>query len=276
MSAQPAPLPAVHDRLVRRVSVTGVLETEGALHVGTGSGGGGIEASDMPVARDGHGRPYVPGSSLRGSLRAGLESLLRGLDRRVCDPFLREGHGDAVSCGERVARRRKALQNQQAPIDENTAFTLAWEESCEICRLFGHTFLASRLRIADLPLLDSAPTHVRDGVGIDRDLRSAATGILYQFEAVPSGARFGLRMEIENPEDHELGLLLVGLELFTTGARGLGGKSARGLGSVRVVEATWTVRVAEDYFTGASGTELAAGVLAAYQQRARDVYVGGA
>lgn len=265
--------PAVHDRLVRRVSVAGELETDGALHIGTGSGGGGVEASDMPVARNGHGRPYVPGSSFRGSLRSGLESLLRGLDLKVCDPFRREGDGPEVSCSERVARRRKELQKRQAAIDEATAFDLAWEESCEICRLFGHSFLASRLRIADLPLVGAAPTYVRDGVGIDRDLRSAAGGILYQFEAVPSGARFRLRMEIENPEDHELGLLLVGLDLFTTGARSLGGKSARGLGRVRLPQATWTVRTPDDFFTGAAGTVLAAEQLAAYRDQARAHYV---
>lgn len=263
--------PAVHDRMVRRVSVAGVLETESALHIGTGSGGGGVEASDMPVARDGHGRPYIPGSSFRGSLRAGLESLLRGLGKNVCDPFRREG--DGASCGKRVDDLRKELQKQQTVIDEEKAFEIAWKSSCEICRLFGHGFLASRLRVADLPLVDAAPTYVRDGVGIDRDLRSAAGGILYQFEAVPSGASFTLRLEIENPEDHELGLLLVGFDLFTTGARSLGGKSARGLGGVCVPEARWTVRGPQDFFTGAPGTVLDAGDLEAYRQSARDHYV---
>jgi CRISPR/Cas system CSM-associated protein Csm3 (group 7 of RAMP superfamily) len=49
-----------------RLRVKGTLTAKTALHVG---GHGENAASDLPVAIDGQGRPYVPGTSLAGALR---------------------------------------------------------------------------------------------------------------------------------------------------------------------------------------------------------------
>jgi len=268
-----------HHRLERRHSLIGTLECESALHVGagSGSGSGGAVGSDSPVARDGRGRPYIPGSSFRGALRASLEALLRGLDQsrfRVCNPFEKGQDAEDLSCSERVYQERK----DREAITETEALKLAWEGSCPICRLFGQLFLASRVRIADLPLdLDgpSGDTYVRDGVGLDRDLRTAATGILYDFEAVPPGATFTLRMEVENAEDHEIGLLLTGLDLLNQGLFTLGGKGSRGLGSVRVVSFEIRARTARDFFDGAKPEPLSTAQLDALRGAARSFYVEG-
>jgi CRISPR/Cas system CSM-associated protein Csm3 (group 7 of RAMP superfamily) len=170
--------------------------------------------------------------------------------------------------------RRKDLPDE---LTEADAFTLAWRESCEVCRLFGNSFLASRLRIADLPLRISGPagaTYVRHGVGLDRDLRTAARGILYTFEAVNGGVVFELRMEIENPADHEVGLILIGLELFGVGFATVGGKGARGLGAVRIDVAEIRRRTAEDYFTGPTGHVLTPDEQAPLRGAARQYYLG--
>jgi CRISPR/Cas system CSM-associated protein Csm3 (group 7 of RAMP superfamily) len=74
-----------HDRLIHRLSFRGALVADSAIHVGTGQPGA-EEATDMPVARDGRGAPYIPGSSFRGAFRSSLESLLRGLDRAEIRP----------------------------------------------------------------------------------------------------------------------------------------------------------------------------------------------
>lgn len=268
-----------HHRLERRHSLVGTLECESALHVGAGSGSISDRAvgSDSPVARDGRGRPYIPGSSFRGALRASLESLLRGLDQsrfRVCNPFEKGEDAEDLSCAKRVHQQRK----EREAVTETEALKLAWEGSCPICRLFGQLFLASRVRIADLPLdLDgpSVDTYVRDGVGLDRDLRTAATGILYDFEAVPPGATFTLRMEIENAEDHEIGLLLTGLDLLDEGLFTLGGKGSRGLGSIRVVSFEIRARTARDFFEGAKPEPLSTDQLDALRAAARSYYVEG-
>jgi len=266
-----------HAALHQRVSLRASLVAQSALHVGRGSAGGGVESSDLPVARDGRGRPYLPGSSLRGSLRSSLEALLRGVagDRyRVCDPFCRDDKLPALSCSEKV---RQARQDQQE-ITEELAHSLAWEGSCEVCRLFGHSFFASRVRIADLPLTAQpgpADSYVRDGVGIDRDLRSVAKGVLYQFEAVPPGSAFSLRIELDNPEDYELGLLLTALDLIDDGFGSVGGKTARGLGWAEVKDLEVTRRRTADFFAGAEGERLDDDALAQARTAAQQRYAGG-
>lgn len=201
-----------HDRLIHRHALRAQLVTETALHVGTSESARQMAATDLPVARDGRGSPYIPGSSFRGALRSGLESLLRGLARdgqRVCDPFVREDADgkvaeEAWSCGDRVRKERADL----VEIREQEAFDLAWKQSCAICRLFGHVFLASRVRVADLFMLaeaDDRSTYIRDGVGLDRDLRTASPGILYNFEAVPAQTPLGYASTSTTPRSTSSG-----------------------------------------------------------------------
>lgn len=271
--------PAGHHKLVNRWSLTGQVVCETALHIGSSTTGDPFGGSDLPVARDGLNRPYIPGSSLRGVLRSGLESLLRGLgtpDLRVCDPFETETDSEDLSCSERTKTLRKEDKDVANGLTEARAFALAWEESCEICRLFGQLFLASRVRIADLPLVSAGgETYVRDGVGLDRDLRTAAKGILYDFEAVPAGASFRLRMELENAAPHEVGLLLNGLDLFGEGFLALGGKSARGLGFARVEGLELTRRTAQDFFRGTGTQSLPEAELDSLREAARTRYAQG-
>jgi len=270
---------AGHHKLVNRYSLSAAVVCETALHVGTSTTGDPFEGSDLPVARDGRKRPFIPGSSFRGVLRSGLESLLRGLeapDVRVCDLFERGKEHPERSCSERTQARRKDVKDRGEEMTEARAFELAWEESCEVCRLFGQLFLASRLRVADLPLIsEGVRTYVRDGVGLDRDLRTAAKGILYDFEAVPAGAGFRLRMEVENAEPHEVGLLLTGLDLFGEGFLALGGKSARGLGLVRVEAVELIRRRAKDFFEGTGAEPLPPEELGGLKTAARERYAGG-
>ncbi len=271
-----------HSRLESRHVLCGELICETAVHVGSGGSTDVLATTDMPVARDGAGRPYIPGSSFRGSFRSGLESLLRGLNGRqaglrVCDPLQKmggEADGNDKSCGNRILERRE----KEPQLSEEGAFRIAWDNSCEICRLFGNSFLASRVWIGDLRLLtDSgqAATYLRDGVGLDRDLRSVAQAVLYNFEAVAAGARFELRLEVENAADHELGLILTGLSLFENGFLGIGGKRARGLGMAKVESSTLVRFSVADFFDQTGGRELAAEDLDGLRRSARTHYLEG-
>ncbi|MBL8223678.1 MAG: type III-A CRISPR-associated RAMP protein Csm3, partial [Bryobacterales bacterium] len=49
------------------------LSCDTGLHIGAGKGSLEIGGADNPVVKDAFGRPYVPGSSLRGKLRSLLE-----------------------------------------------------------------------------------------------------------------------------------------------------------------------------------------------------------
>src|SRR4026208_52149 len=60
-------------KLIGRLILEGVLHCETGLHIGAGKGSLEIGGSDNPVVKDAFGRPYVPGSSLRGKIRSLLE-----------------------------------------------------------------------------------------------------------------------------------------------------------------------------------------------------------
>src|SRR5271168_4286200 len=60
-------------KLVGKLILEGEMTCETGLHVGAGKGSLEIGGSDNPVVKDSFGRPYVPGSSLRGRIRSLLE-----------------------------------------------------------------------------------------------------------------------------------------------------------------------------------------------------------
>src|ERR1700756_4058257 len=60
-------------KLIGKLILEGDMTCETGLHVGAGKGSLEIGGSDNPGVKDAFGRPYVPGSSLRGKIRALLE-----------------------------------------------------------------------------------------------------------------------------------------------------------------------------------------------------------
>ncbi len=187
------------------------------LHIGAGKSAD-LAGSDLPVMRDGGGRPLLPGSSLRGVLRAGIESFSASL--RL----------DAV-------RSRAEKPAPGLPPD----FVEGWTKLTLVDRLFGAAAdrsgafsYGSRLQISDGLCTEDVAVELRDGVGIDRERRTAAQGVKYDLEVVPAGTRFLGRIRFKNPADYELGLLAQALWMLDQGLLLLGGKSARGLGWMQV------------------------------------------
>ncbi|ABY35504.1 MAG TPA: CRISPR-associated RAMP protein [Chloroflexus aurantiacus] len=183
--------------------------------------------TDMPVIKGPDGLPFIPGSSIKGVVRFQVERILRTWDRRpdfwACDPF------DAPCI---PAKKKEQLLND-AETDQSFAETV-WKESCTACRLFGSPWFAGRVAFRDAYLLNPEDlptlTQIRDGVGIDRDLGTARSGIKYDFETVIPGARFGLEILAENLEEWEIGFLLTVLRLWEEGGIAIGGKTTRGPG----------------------------------------------
>jgi CRISPR-associated RAMP protein (TIGR02581 family) len=228
----------VRNRLDRRTSITGVLETVTALHIGAGQPQTAV-GTDAPVIRDVLGRPFVPGSSFKGVLRSNLEALLRSSPRGelwTCNPLGdKSPNPNDRPCVTREDRKpifdnNKAMANRLAEWTE-----LLERQTCSICSLFGSPWLAARVSVPDMPVLGEwrdSSYRVRDGVAIDRENLTAATK--YDFETVSPGTRFAFTLIVENAGDWELGIIACGLDLFSQGYATLGGKSSRGLGRVTV------------------------------------------
>src|SRR5690242_17279630 len=128
-----------------RTEIHGILTCTSPLYVG------GWESSaeaDLAVARDGTGRPCIPGTSLAGALRAYLAGT---------DPF--RPYAPAVL---------DDLFGHVVP-GSRTEGSPSW------------------LRVDDAHLIGDTAVQVRDGVGIDRHSASAAAGYLYTRQVLPTG-----------------------------------------------------------------------------------------
>jgi len=215
------------DRFENRTRITAALLMETALSVGSRASLNPTD-SDLPVMRTPDGLPFIPGSSIKGALRAHAERILRSLPPdlgfEACDPFEKPCISDSD--------KRRFLR---AAGGRESAFAQSiWDHSCTICRLFGSPWFSSRLFFKDAFLTNAANlpilTQVRDGVGIDRDLGAARTNVKYDFETVVPGSEFGIEILGENLEAWEVGLLLSVLHTWEEGSLPIGGKSTRGLG----------------------------------------------
>src|SRR5215469_4669826 len=247
-------------RLIGKLILEGDLHCETGLHVGAGKGSLEIGGADNPVVKDAHGRPYVPGSTLRGRIRALLE----------------QATGMAVPSELVFISKRKG---QEVRIHQSD------RPDDEICILFGRSpgrmekvgggdidsnhATPARLSVFDAPLvpdsitaqmretLDDELTEVKSENAIDRITSQANPRTL---ERVPAGARFRIRMVLDVlcEEDKALaGRLFEGLRLLEDDA--LGGGGSRGSGRVRFANLKLAWRNRAFYSSGGAEADLASG-----------------
>ncbi len=259
-------------KLIGKLILEGDLACETGLHIGAGKGSLEIGGADNPVIKDAFGHPYVPGSSLRGKLRALLEQV----------------SGMAVPSELVYLSKRKG---QEVRIHQSD------RPDDEICLLFGRNpgrmervqgetlettqATPARLAVFDAPLdpesitpqmrenLDDELTEVKSENAIDRITSQANPRTL---ERVPAGARFQTRfvMDVLCEEDAPLfGRVLEGLRLLEDDA--LGGGGSRGSGRVSFSNLRLVWRGRNHYAAGAAEKEIGAGpTLAAIQTAVND------
>jgi CRISPR-associated RAMP protein (TIGR02581 family) len=217
----------------------GTLVLDTALHIGSGGGGtsqGGARDVDATVIRDAAGRPYIPGSSLRGALRAALGQYgpMLGLKEIRDDADIDDAVTSALPGPPSPPPDEKALQSILADVltsAERFVGTVHWE---------------SPLKIPDLYLAEGAAAlvDVRDGVGIDRDTGAARDGAKYDFEVLTRDHTFAFHATLEIrdvPDDLATEwrrLMALALRLLELGEIRLGGNQARGIGRVHLEDTT--------------------------------------
>ncbi len=213
-----------------RLWIRATLVAQTGLRIGMGTQAAEPTGSDLPILKLEDGRPFIPGSSLRGVLRSHVERIVR-----TFEPNAGDGRGACQPVVEQqlciTAEKRERIRKEAA--DEEYARTV-FSRSCRVCRVFGSPWLASRVRITDLPCLNGARAERRDGVAIDRDKETVAHK--YDFEVVPPGSEFRLELVADNLDQVERGLLWLGIEELRRGQILVGGFKGRGLGHIRVKE----------------------------------------
>ena len=222
-SSEPLSFAALRNQLV----VSGELLAETALRIGAGRAGDATGA-DLPVLRDALGRPFIPGASLKGALRARLEGLIRAV-----------APGQALDL-EQIERRtcEQVRPLRERARDDAELSRAIWQMSTMIDLTFGSPELAGRLFVKDAQLAGErwAGRHeVRNGVAINRDTETAEEGLLYSYEVAPAGTRFEFELALENADPWQLGMLLLALKPWERGEVAIGGFRSRGLGRVRLL-----------------------------------------
>lgn len=199
-------------KLLNQATFELTLEARGPLLIKSGvEGGADPSLPDMRFVRSG-GQLYLPGSSLKGVFRSYAEKIARTVGARCCNPF------DKTFCGKRLEKESQG--------------EVIYKQSCRICRLFGSTAAASRIKFNDAyPSNGQIPqTETRTGVAIDRVLGSVAHGP-FDFEVVSNG-KFATSITIRNFELWQLGLLVLVLRDLDKGLLPIGFGKSRGLGYV--------------------------------------------
>jgi CRISPR-associated RAMP protein (TIGR02581 family) len=216
------------DTFKNRLEITGILTTITALRISAGRSTEPI-GTDLPVIKDALGQPLIPGSSFKGALRSRLESFLRGIDDKFAANPAIESEWSITS--QDMKQLKDTCDNDQILTQEII------NKTDLISCLFGSPWIASKFQVRDLTVLPDTwfgQYQERDGVSIDRDTETAADGKLYDFQVVPASTQFEFRAVVENAEDWELGLLMIGLHQFETEQITLGGGRSRGLGVVKL------------------------------------------
>jgi CRISPR-associated RAMP protein (TIGR02581 family) len=212
-------------RMYNEAVIHFTIRPQGPILIKAGDTGSDPTRPDMEFVRTWRGGQrvvYLPGSSLKGVLRAHCERIVRtvegeGKDHRTlaCDPLGKQ------SCGERLVRVKQR---------QDLASPQVYHDSCFICQLFGNTALAGHLRTSDAYPTGPVPTEQRDGVAIDRVYGAVAVGP-FQYETVSQG-EFPTQLLIRNFTVAQLGLLGLALRDLQRGRVGVGFGKSRGLGQV--------------------------------------------
>jgi CRISPR/Cas system CSM-associated protein Csm3 (group 7 of RAMP superfamily) len=194
--------------ITSRFHLHGTLVTQSPLHVG---GHGEEVDTDLPLARDGAGQLYVPGTSLAGALRQWCEAAFDdpsrdyGVDRKPSERVWGFQEGDR-----------------------------------------GH---ASFVVVEDAVIknFEMVIVEIRDHVGIDREYGAAAEHIKYDRAILPRGTilKLQLTVEVEKQEKRNLALAMLAAlkQALEAGEVCLGAAKTRGLGHVKLTEAQLTEQV---------------------------------
>jgi len=157
--------------------IRGEIELVSGMRIGGSDDVLQIGGTDLTCIKDPvTGRPYIPGSSLKGKMRSCLEAV-------------HEKHYVSRSA------RDKDLEGR-APC--NCA-----EDNCPVCRVFGphstqaHELGPTRIIVRDAPVVGQFAFETKSSTAIDRKDNKALRGSLRAEERVAPGAKFAFEIAIQ-------------------------------------------------------------------------------
>jgi CRISPR/Cas system CSM-associated protein Csm3 (group 7 of RAMP superfamily) len=213
----------MHKRLVNHCTIEFSLIPDGPILVKSGQEGADPTKPDMEFVetyRAGGKTIYLPGSGLKGAIRAHSERIVRtvGRDRRDAS------NSDVLWASDPLHDKYEYLREVSSPdVHRLSSYT---------DRLFGNTSIASRLRIEDAYPVGEVKLEERNGVAIDRVFGSVAVGP-FNYQVCTAG-EFATKIHLKNFTLGQLGLLGLVLRDLDDGWFGIGFAKSRGLGNMKV------------------------------------------
>ncbi|MEM2742095.1 MAG: type III-A CRISPR-associated RAMP protein Csm3, partial [Nitrososphaeria archaeon] len=231
--------------LIGKVIVTGDIIVRTGLRIGGTTTGLKIGGVDQPVITDALGRPYIPGSSLKGKMR----SLIEKKEKVILNKKDKQGNPISHEC------------------DQEGSYS-----KCSVCKIWGilgtekikNTFTLTRLIVRDVYLDESSITEemrrnlelkyteIKMETAINRSTGTALGGSLRTMERVPAGAIFRPFEIIYNVYEEDDKKILVkvfeSMELLEHDY--LGGMGSRGYGKIVFNNITVFWNKKQDYETG--------------------------
>jgi CRISPR/Cas system CSM-associated protein Csm3 (group 7 of RAMP superfamily) len=217
----------MHKRLVNHCTIELSLIPDGPILIKSGKEGADPTKPDMEFVETYHqgGRTiYLPGSSLKGAIRAHAERIVRTIGNETID------HDNPKHLW--ASNPLKLNDYDYLKKYSETFDIYKWSSFTD--QLFGSVAIASRLRIEDAYPTDRTQLKLeeRNGVAIDRVFGSVAVGPFnYQ---VCTGGEFKTKIHLKNFTLAQLGLIGLVLRDLNDGWVGLGFAKSRGLGTVEV------------------------------------------
>jgi CRISPR-associated RAMP protein (TIGR02581 family) len=224
----------MHKKLVNEAILELSFSADGPILIKAGESGG-LDPTlpDMEFVRT-RGQVFIPGSSLKGVIRSHSERIVRSLHpleasgignrKGTCDPL-----DGKKSCSKQLERLEKREEREgQRRLNSKEKYA----KSCFICRLFGNTFIASRIRFTDAMPTTAVRLEERNGVAIDRIFGAVAFGP-FNYEVVTEGT-FKTRILLKNFTLSQFALLGLALRDIAQGRVAIGFGKSRGLGRVKL------------------------------------------
>jgi len=218
----------MHKQLVNQCTIHLSLIPQGPILIKSGRQGADPTKADMEFVetyRQGEKTIYLPGSSLKGAIRAHAERIVRtvgGDNSRSRGVWANDSTGQ----DSRHIPKKKPDGRNADGIDVYAASSFTEQ-------MFGNTSLASRIRIEDAYSTEPLLLEERNGVAIDRVLGSASPSALFNYQVCTSG-KFETRIHLRNFSLAQLGLLGLVLRDLNDGWFAIGFGKSRGLGNVSV------------------------------------------
>ncbi|MEN3053012.1 MAG: type III-A CRISPR-associated RAMP protein Csm3 [Candidatus Methanosuratincola petrocarbonis] len=206
----------------KNLIIEGNIVTKTGLHIGGNKSELKIGGTDNPIITDHKGRPYIPGSSLKGKLR----SLFEISEAKI------EGGGRVHNCSK---------------------------PDCPICVIFGSSANEqngpTRLIVRDSFTDEDVETELKIENMINRIKGHAEHP--RTMERVPPGTVFNLEMVYSIYDESDYGRLRKVFELLSMLEESyLGGSGSRGYGKVEIKGIKMRVKTLKDYAEGGPGSEV--------------------